>query len=171
MMCPTRAALRFHPSCPFNGVILPCIVARFTDALSCAPGGLWRRPLTGEKPKSLGPIKGHAIRLWPDEDVAEGLVIAEGVETALAAATRMTHRGTLFRPIWACGCTDNVRCFPVLSGISHLTILADNDARGAGQEAARDCAKRWAAAGREFEILIPNVTGEDFNDIVLRNAS
>ena len=168
---PDQGGLRLHPNCPFDGAILPCIVGRFTDALSCAPGGLWRRPITGEKPKSLGPIKHHVIRLWPDEDVEEGLVIAEGIETALAAATRMTHRGTLFRPIWACGCSYNVRCFPILSGISHLTILADNDAKGAGQGAARDCAKRWAAVGREFEVLIPNVTGEDFNDIVLRSAS
>jgi hypothetical protein len=61
----------------------------------------------------------------------------------------MTHRGTLSRPIWACGCDDNVRSFPILSGIEHLTILADNDAKGAGQEAARDCAKHWAAAGRK----------------------
>ena len=168
---PKQGGLRFLARCPFGGTIVPCVVARFTHAVSNAPGGLWRRPITGEKPKSIGSIKGHVIRLWPDEDIAEGLVIAEGVETALSAATRMTHRGTLLRPIWACGCADNMRHLPVLSGIEHLTIIADNDESGAGQGAARACAKRWAAAGRDFEVLIPNVTDEDFNDIVLRNAS
>jgi hypothetical protein len=168
---PSQGGLRFLARCPFDGATLPCVVARFTDVITNAPGGIWRRPITGEKPKTLGPLKRHCIRLWPDEEITQGLVIAEGVETALAAATRMTHRGTLLRPIWACGCADNVRRFPVLSGTSHLTILADNDAGGAGQKAARECAQRWAAAGREFEVLIPNDTGEDFNDIVLRNAS
>jgi len=168
---PNQGGLRFVERCPFDGMTLPCIVARYTHAATNVPGGLWRRPLAGEKPKSIGPIKGHVIRLSPDVDVETGLVIAEGVETALAATTRVTHRGTLLRPIWACGCADNVRRFPVLSGIEHLTILSDNDESGVGQSAARDCARRWAVAGRKFEMLIPNATGEDFNDIVLRNAS
>jgi len=103
---------------------------------------------------------------WPDEDIELGLVIGEGVETSLAAATRVVHQGTLLRPAWACGGDDNIRNFPVLSGIEYLTILADADRSGAGQRAARDCAKRWAAAGREVEILIPNEIGADFNDMV-----
>jgi phage/plasmid primase-like uncharacterized protein len=168
---PDQGGLRFLARCPFDGVVLPCIVSRFTDAITNAPGGLWRRPITGDKPKSLAPIKGHVIRLWPDEDVTQGLVVGEGVETVLAAATKVTHHNTLLRPAWATGCDDNVRRFPVLPGVEYLTILADNDAKGAGQEAARDCAKRWAAAGRKAEVLIPNATGEDFNDILLRSAS
>jgi len=162
---PDQGGLRFHPKCPFDGLILPCILGRFSDALTNAPGGLWRRPITGEKPKSIAPAKGHVIRLWPDECVEQGLVIGEGVETSFAAATRIVHQDTLLRPVWACGGNDNIRNFPVLPGIEHLTILADNDGSGAGQSAARDCAKRWAAAGHEVEILIPDEIGADFNDI------
>jgi phage/plasmid primase-like uncharacterized protein len=168
---PDQGGLRFLPRCPFDGVVLPCIVARFTHAVSGAPGGLWRRPITGEKPKSLAPIKGHVIRIWPDADVTHGLVVGEGVETVLAAATTITHHNAMLRPAWACGCDDTLRHFPVLPGIEHLTILADNDAKGAGQEAARDCAERWAKAGREVEVLTPDKVGEDFNDLVLRSAS
>jgi hypothetical protein len=149
---------------------LPCVVARFTDAITNAPGGIWRRPITGEKPKALGPLKRHCIRLWPDEEVTEGLVIGEGVETVLAAAAKQTHRNTLLQPAWACGCADNLRNFAVLAGIEHLTILADNDANGAGQAAAHACAERWAAAGRQVEVLTPDTVGEDFNDVVLRSA-
>jgi hypothetical protein len=167
---PDQAGLRFLARCPFDGSVKSCIIARFTDAASGVAGGLWRRPISGEKPKALAPIKGHVIRLWPDADVAESLVIGEGVETVLAAATTITHNNTLLRPAWACGCNDNVRNFPTLSGIGHLTVLADNDAKGAGQAAAHACAGRWAAAGREVEVLTPDVSGEDFNDIALRSA-
>ena len=84
-------------------------------------------------------MAGCVIRLWPDEDVAEGLVIGEGVETTLAAATRITRRGTLLRPAWAAGSKDNLARFPVLAGIDVLTILVDNDENGAGQRAAAKC--------------------------------
>jgi phage/plasmid primase-like uncharacterized protein len=165
---PNQGGLRFLPRCPFE--VKPCVIGRLTHVVSGTPGGLWRRPITGEKPKTFGPLKGHCIRLWPDEDVTEGLVIGEGVETVLAAATKQTHRNTLLQPAWACGCGDNLRNFPVLRGIEHLTILADNDDSGAGQAAARACAERWAAAGRQVEVLTPDSVGEDFNDIVLRSA-
>jgi phage/plasmid primase-like uncharacterized protein len=167
---PNQGGLRFLPRCPFDGEVRPCVVGRLTDVISGAPGGIWRRPVTGEKPKTFGPLKGHCIRLWPDEDVTQGLVIGEGVETILAAAINKMHRNTLLQPAWACGCDDNLRNFPVLPGIEHLTILADNDQSGAGQAAARACAERWAAADRQVEVLAPDIVGEDFNDIVLRSA-
>ena len=167
---PNKGGLRFLPGCRFDGEVKPCVVGRLTDMVSGAPGGIWRRPITGEKPKIFGPLKRHCIRLWPDEEVTEGLVIGEGAETVLAAATKQTHRNTLLRPAWACGCVDNLRNFPVLPGIEHLTILADNDESGAGQAAAQACAERWAGAGRQVEVLTPDTVGEDFNDIVLRSA-
>ncbi|MBR0714046.1 toprim domain-containing protein [Bradyrhizobium liaoningense] len=162
---PDQGGLRFHPRCPFDGVILPCILARFTDAVSNTPGGVWRRPLSGEKPKSLAPIKDHVIRLWPDEYVTLSLTVGEGVETTLDAATKKQHRNALLRPAWACGHADNLRNFPILSGIECLTIVADADASSTGQDAARACAKRWAAADREADVLIPDKIGTDFNDI------
>jgi phage/plasmid primase-like uncharacterized protein len=168
---PDQAGLRFHAQCPFDGEIKPCIVARFTDPLTNEPRGIWRRPITGEKPKSIGPVSGHVIRLWPDEYVERGLVIGEGVETVLAAAREITHRATQLAPAWACGCADTLKNFPVLPGIEFLTILADNDAKGAGQGAAHVCAERWADAGREVEVLTPDAIGSDFNDLVLRSAS
>ena len=51
---PDQGGLRFHVSCPFDGTTLPCILARYADAITKAIGGIWRRPITGEKPKSLG---------------------------------------------------------------------------------------------------------------------
>lgn len=165
---PDRGGLRFVRACAFDGVTLPCIVARFTDPVTNEPGGLWRRPLGGGKPKSIGPIRRQVIRLWPDEYVEQGLVIGEGAESVLSAALGRPHNGTLLQPAWACGGTDTLRHFPLLSGINSLTIIADNDANGAGQAAARECADRWANDGRWIEVLTPKAIDADFNDLKQR---
>jgi len=167
---PERAGLRWHPACPWGVGTAPCIVARFTDALTNEPRGLWRRPITGEKPKTLGPMAGGVIRLWPDDDVEQGLVLGEGVETTLAAATRIQHNGTLLQPAWATGGSGNVARFPVLPGVEALTLLVDNDENGAGQQAAEKCARRWLATGREVELLTPNRLNDDFNDLVVARS-
>jgi phage/plasmid primase-like uncharacterized protein len=169
---PDHGGLRFHPRCLWEGGATPAIIGRFTTALGNEPRGIWRRPLTGEKPKTLGPMAGCIIRLWPDEAVEQGLVIGEGVETVLAAATRIQHKGTLLQPAWAACVAGNIKHFPVLSGIEALTILVDHDhadARGrhAGQEAAAACTARWSAAGREVIRLTPKALGADFNDVVI----
>ena len=100
---PDHGGLRWHPTCPWGVGTAPCIVARYTDAETVEPRGIWRRPVTGEKPKALGPTARCVIRLWPDDAVERGIVLGEGVETTLAAATRITHRGTYLRPAWAAG--------------------------------------------------------------------
>lgn len=163
---PGDGGLRWHATCPWRDGAAPCIVSRFTDAVTGKPKGIHRRPITGEKPMSLGPMAGCVIRLWPDEDVTEGLVIGEGVETTLAAATRIEHRDTLLRPAWAAGSSGNLASLPVLAGIETLTILVDHDESGTGQDAAAECAERWLDADREVIRLMPGNVGIDFNDLV-----
>jgi phage/plasmid primase-like uncharacterized protein len=166
---PDHAGLRFHVACPYGRVTVPAVVARYTDIRTGALRGIHRRavvPGTTPKTMSLGPVRGAVVRLWPDEDVTQGLVIGEGIETVLAAATRIEHRGTLLRPAWACGTAGNLEGFPVRPGIEALTILADADASGRGQEAAERCAGRWADAVREVTILTPRDLGADMNDVV-----
>jgi hypothetical protein len=163
---PNFGGLRWHPNCPWEDGTAACVLARFTDAITGEPRGIWRRPIDGSKPKTLGPMGGCVIRLWPDEDVTTGLVLGEGVETTLTAATRFTHRNTLLRPAWAAGSAGNLESFPVLAGIEALTILVDHDANGRGQEAARTCGKRWKDEGRDVTLLMPNKLGADFNDLV-----
>jgi len=165
--------LRFHPQCAFGGgQRRPCIIALWTDAVTNEPRAIHRTALKpdGSKldRKSLGPTRGCIIRLWPDEAVTLGLVIGEGIETTLAAATRIQHRGTLMQPAWAAGDATHLAQFPVLAGIEALTILVDNDE--AGQRAARESKRRWLAAGREVTTLTPNALGQDFNDVALKNV-
>jgi hypothetical protein len=163
-----HGGLRWHPRCPLgdSSDYEPCVLVRYTDAITGEPRGIRRRPVRqGEKARTLGPMGGCVIRLWPDEDVTQGLCIGEGLETALFAATRIVHHGTLLAPMWAAGSAGNLETFPVLPGIEALTILVDNDVSGRGQEAAKRCADRWQRAGREVILRTPKQVGADFNDL------
>ena len=137
---PDHGGLRWHPRCPWEGGTAPCLVARFTDSITVEPRGIWRRrPIPGAKPKSLGPNAGCVIRLWPDDAVELGLVLGEGVETTLSAATRIIHKGTYLRPAWAAGSTANMASLPALPGVESLTLLVDHDENAAGERAADQC--------------------------------
>jgi putative DNA primase/helicase len=167
-------AIRFHGNCLFGGTHTRAMICLVRNIITNTPQAIHRTALdrAGDKIKingidrrTLGPIIGGAIKLSPDEDVTTGLVIGEGIETVLAAATRVEHHGTLLRPAWACGSSGNLRTFPVLAGIESLTILVDHDASGGGQSAAAECVARWCQAGREVTRLVPRVLGVDFNMI------
>ena len=168
--------LRFHPMCVFGpGTRVPCLLALFRDAETDAPAGIHRIALTPEvlaggkvERRMLGRWPAaRAIKLWPAES---SLVIGEGIETVLAAASRLQHRGALLRPAWAIGSSQGIARLPLIAGIKQLTILVDNDANGVGPSNAKECAKRWAAAGRAVGLLTPRQSGADFNDLVRGSA-
>ena len=79
--------------------------------------------------------------------VTVGLIVAEGVETAIALWMAD------LRPVWALGSAGNLASFPVLSGINALTIAADVDERG--DRSAAEVRRRWSNAGREVLIIAP----------------
>jgi hypothetical protein len=97
------------------------------------------------------------IRLWSDEAVTYGLGVGEGVESTLSLAHAYT-------PVWACIDAGNLSTLPVLDGIEALTIAADFDPTGIA--AARECARRWRAAGRQARIVMADQFGSDLNDEV-----
>jgi hypothetical protein len=169
---PDRAddSLRFHPSCPFGkGVRHPCMLALYRDIRTNDPKAIHRTALTpdGKKidRKALGPKAGCAIKLTPDEDVAGGLTIAEGIETALAGLALN------FCPTWALGDAAAVAKFPVLAGIECLTILVDNDTSGTGQTRALECSRRWTGMGCEVFRVVPTATGTDMADVIRGRAA
>ena len=164
-------AIRFHSDCPFGDGRSPCLIGLFTNVITGDPQGIQRIALTGNaeivRRMMLGPTSGGIIRPWPDDTVEQGLVLGEGVETTLAAATRITRRdGTLYHPAWAVGDAGHMASFPVLPGIDAITLLVDHDP--AGQEAALQCAYRWETAGRQVLRTMPANAGDDFNDLVKR---
>jgi hypothetical protein len=94
------------------------------------------------------------------------LYLGEGIETVLAAATRLPYRdGAPMRPAWAAGSTSGISKFPVLPNVNELRLLLDHDYEG--EACAEPCRERWQAAGRKVVRLRPPRPGSDFNDVVL----
>jgi DNA polymerase len=163
--------LRFHPRCPFGpGVRHPCLVALMRNPTTDEPTGIHRIALTPEGHKIDRRMLGHAgaVKLWP---AGSTLVIGEGIETVLAAATRIPYHNAPLQPAWATLNEGALGRFPILPGIERLIILVDNDLNGIGQAAADTCTNRWRRAGRVVIRLTPTRADTDFNDLVMREAA
>ena len=164
-------ALRFLPNCPFGpGVRHPCVLTLMRDSISGEPCGVQRTALNPDATKISRMMIGTAgtVQLWP---AGETLVVGEGLETVLSAATRLDYRGEPLRPAWAA--LGALAKFPVIDGVKRLIILADNDLNSAGQIAAAECEMRWLGFGLDGVVLTPDRPGFDFNDVILamRRAS
>jgi putative DNA primase/helicase len=166
----TLDVLGFHPSCPFQGTTAPALVALIQDITTGEPVGVHRRQLTPDAaaagpPMSLGPKSDGVVRLSPE--VSTELAIGEGIETCLAGM--MLGAG----PTWSVLDAGGITNFPVLADVQQLTILVDNDVSGTGQRAAAACRQRWAGGGRRVRLVMPDMPGQDINDLLLvelRNA-
>ena len=93
--------LRFHPRCPFGpGTRHPCLVALMRDVGSNEPSGIHRIALAPDGNRIARRMLGNwgAVKLWP---ASTQLIVGEGLETVLAAATRLTHHGAPLRPAWS----------------------------------------------------------------------
>ena len=129
---PTNADLRFHPAlyCIDVRAELPALVARVSTVVGNRGVGIHRIWIREGAAKAVakkrlgGADEPVCVRLWPNESVEATLGIAEGIETALAAAHRL-------RPMWSTIDAGQMARFPLLTGIPSLTIFADYDAPGA----------------------------------------
>jgi hypothetical protein len=165
-------ALRFHPRCVFGSrTFRPCLIALMRDLVTDAPVGVHRIGLAQANGKitkidrmALGRI--GVVKLWPMNG-SEQLVAGEGIETVLAAATRVPYRGAPLTPAWSVVAKDGLRRLPMLPNIARLILLVDNDENNEGQRAAELCQQIWKSAGRTTVLLIPKQKGWDFNDVVL----
>jgi len=160
--------LRFHPNCVFGpGSYLPCLIALMRDPLSDEPVGIQRIALehrNGKIEKIDRRMLGSTgvVKLWP---ATSQLVIGEGLETVLAAATRVPYAGASLTPAWASLSSQKLGALPVVAGVERLIILVDHDA--AGLMASDTCTARWTGAGRTVVALTPEPKGADFNDLIM----
>jgi hypothetical protein len=165
-------ALRFHPHCVFGArTHYPCLIALMRDPVTDAPVGIHRIGLelaNGQvvklDRKALGRM--GVVKIWRANSGGQ-LVVGEGIETTLAAATRISYRGAPLTPAWSAVAKGGLGRLPVLPDISQLILLVDNDENGEGQKAAAHCRQVWSAAGRAVAALVPKQVGWDFNDVVL----
>jgi phage/plasmid primase-like uncharacterized protein len=153
-----------HPS----GARLPCMVALLRDIEGrpvavhrtfLAPGGAGKARVEPAK-MTLGAVSGAAVRL---HQAAARLVIAEGIESSLAASV------LLRMPAWAAVSAGNLRDSLALPpSVREVVIAADHDAPGL--EAAQAAARRWKAEGRTVRIAKPQREGADFADLLAERA-
>jgi putative DNA primase/helicase len=169
-----KAAIRFHPACPFGPERFPAMVCLIRNIITDEPQGIHRTALgpdgiaikrDGKTYRlSLGAVAGGAIKLDADEDVEQVLCVGEGVETCLAA------RQMGLRPVWSAVSTVGVTNFPVRPGIDGLHILKENDSNGASAKAVEACARRWYDAGRDVTLIDPDSDFKDLNDELMRRT-
>ena len=165
-------ALRFHSRCVFGPrTYKPCLIALMRDPLTDAPVGIQRIGLAQEngaivKIDRMALGRMGVVKLWPANGSGQ-LVVGEGIETVLAAATRISYRGAPLTPAWSAIAKGGLGSLPVLPTVGELILLVDNDKNGEGQKAAAHCRQIWSAAGHTVVPLIPKQKGWDFNDVVL----
>ena len=140
------------------------------DPLTDTPVGIQRIGLAQEngaivKLDRMALGRMGVVKIWPANDGGQ-LVVGEGIETTLAAATRISYHGAPLTPAWSAIAKGGLGSLPVLPTVGELILLVDNDENGEGQKAATHC-RLWSAAGRTVIPLVPKHVGWDFNDVVL----
>jgi DNA polymerase len=163
-------SLRFHPNCVFGSSTQPCLIALMRDPLTGEPVGIQRTALelrNGKIEKIDRRMLGRAgvVQLWP---AASQLVIGEGLETVLAAATRIPYAGAPLVPAWAALSSKRLKTLPVIPNVERLILLIDNDSNQEGQQAAAHATACWRAQGRTLVPLMPGTPDTDFNDFILK---
>jgi hypothetical protein len=164
--------LRFHSHCAFGArTCCPCILALMRDPMTNVPVGIHRMGLMEVNGKvdrirrmALGRM--GVVKLWPLNG-GDTLVVGEGIETVLAAATRIPYRGVSLTPAWSTVNSGGMGRLPALPTVKQLILLVDNDENYEGQHAAERCQRIWKSADRTTVPLIPKQKGWDFNDVVL----
>lgn len=159
--------LRYMPRCWYTPAqAFPAIVAKVTSPAGEAVN-LYRVFITAEgekapvdKPKKMMRARvnqGCAIRL---AESAPHMGVAEGIENAQAA---MQLFGI---PTWATFGTEFMERVSLPEAVHTVTIFGDNDANFSGQKAAYTLAKKLALEKRIVNVMIPEMVGLDWNDVL-----
>jgi putative DNA primase/helicase len=122
-----------------------------------APDGSGKAPVETPRKVVCKHGRGPHVCLTP---VATTMGIAEGIETALAAARLFDL------PVWPVLSTYGIDTFEPPTAVARLIIFGDNDSNGAGQKAAFALAARLAGT-ITVEVKIPDTAG-DWNDVLQR---
>lgn len=166
--CDLPAALRFHPACWHPSERrFPALVAMVEGGARFAMHRTYLRPDGGGKAEAepakamLGAVAGGAVRI---AEAAGGLVVAEGIETALSLAS-----GLLGRPatIWAALSTSGMIGLVLPPTPGRLTIATDGDAPS--RTAGHALATRATGLGWRVSLL-PAPEGRDWNDVLARKG-
>jgi putative DNA primase/helicase len=138
-------------------------LVRAVQMIALRPDGSPQRRPDGSKMKlTFGPLRGRAVRFgWhPSEDGRWAL--AEGAETALAAAMFLRC------PVWAALGASNMGHVAPPSWATSATIVADHDP--AGLCAAREASDRLRTSALPVTVVTPDRLGLDAADLAREAA-
>jgi len=118
-----------------------------------------------DQPKKILPpvatITGGAIRFAP---AATTLVVAEGIENALAA-------GAAYKAVpWAALSAHGMETMEIPDAVAEVIIVGDNDLNYRGHRAMYHLANRMAVAGKAVDFWISPNPGHDFLDEMQRQG-
>lgn len=121
-----------------------------------------------DKPRMMMPgtvTEGSSIRLFDEGDLST-IGVAEGIETALAAAAL---RGL---PVWSAIDAGKLSKWRPPAAARKVIVFCDNDSNFAGQHAAFQLANRLVVKDKiEVEVSTPPTIGHDWRDVyAARNA-
>lgn len=160
------SCLRYAPTCRApDGVSRPAMVALVSNPDGTAQ--TLHRTFLGPDgkadmadPRAIMPGShdaGTSVRLFPLHGTRLG--IAEGIETAFAAAKRFNM------PVWAALNAGKLETWIPPAGVTEVVIFGDCDASYTGQHAAFALARRLVNRHRiAVEVHIPQVIGKDWAD-------
>ena len=114
-----------------------------------------RRLMPGALPK------GSTVRLF---DAGFEMGVAEGIETALAAASMFCM------PVWAALNASNLEGWTPPAGAERIVVFGDHDLSFTGQDVAFGLARRLKTAGFDTRVEIPSAPGQDWNDVLLHQG-
>lgn len=158
--------LRFAPECPSpDGVKRPALIALVQQADGEAanihrtflgPNG--KADMANPRATMPGAIpEGSAVRLFPVH--GDRLGIAEGIETAFAAAARFGV------PVWSALNATMLTKWTPPPQVAEVWVFGDNDIKFGGQAAAFSLAHKLTAGfGLRAEVHVPDETGQDWAD-------
>jgi putative DNA primase/helicase len=154
--------LRYHPACPApGGSKLPAMLALVTgmDGRAVNIHRTFLEPNDKKRAAMPGLLpEGSAVRLYPVH--GERLGIAEGIETAIAAAKRFNL------PVWSALNSGLLAKWTPPEGVTSVVVFGDNDPEFGGQAAAYALAHRLSVRviRVQTEVQIPAATGRDWAD-------
>jgi putative DNA primase/helicase len=160
-----RGGVIRHPT----GSYWPAMLARVDDPEGAftAIHRTWLDPTGNKAPVApqralLGPQSRGAVRLF-DHLRSWELLVGEGIETCLAAGELDRWQ----RSVWSAISTTGLMSLHVPKRFRRVIVAADNDANGAGEQAANVLARRLRKQGVAVQVRMPPEVGTDWNDWLL----
>jgi hypothetical protein len=160
---------------------LPAMAAPIVDPISCEQigthatylqqdaAGAWHKAPVRPAKRSHGSVKGGFVPLlrggshkgWSKMPDGERILIAEGIENALAASLYVEGKPRVI----TCVHVGNLPALELPAACREVILAFDRDGENQGVHDAREAAKaRFRAEGRDVETMKPPVGIKDFAD-------